>query len=191
MSQERTTDVQALDLAAFLAHHSPVASDEAVWLGGTIRLRIDCYVSREAPPPAHVGAPRSVVLRGAEVLTLRNADEWHVLPGGRCEPGEPPVRALRRELLEEAGLHLKRPRQLGFMHLHHLTPKPPNYAFMYPDFLSLVYVSAAGKADARAKLADDYEEEAVFTPVAEARRLDLSVESRTFLKAAMDLGRQR
>jgi 8-oxo-dGTP pyrophosphatase MutT (NUDIX family) len=173
------------DLAAFLARHKPVTNGEAVWRGGTIRLRIDSYLSRESPPSAYVTSVRSVVLRGGDVLTVRNADEWHVLPGGRRERGETPEQTLRREVLEEAGLRIERPVQLGFMHLHHVTPKPSGYEFLYPDFLSLVYVSEAGTVDDRGRVVDDYEEEAVFRPAAEARTLELSGESRLFLEAAL------
>lgn len=173
------------DLVAFLARHEPVMNGQAVWRGGTIRLRIDSYLSREAPPPAYVTSVRSVVRRSDDVLTVRNADESHVLPGGRRERGETPEQTLRREVLEEAGLRIERPVQLGFMHLHHVTPKPSGYEFLYPDFLWLVYVSEAGTVVDRGRVVDDYEEEAVFRPAAEARTLELSGEGRVFLEAAL------
>jgi ADP-ribose pyrophosphatase YjhB (NUDIX family) len=173
------------NLAAFLARHKPVTNGDAVWRGGTIRLRIDSYLSRESPPSAYVTSVRSVVLRDDEVLTVRNADESHVLPGGRRERGETLEQTLRREVLEETGLRIERPVQLGFMHLHHVTPKPDGYEFPYPDFLWLVYVSEAGTFDDRATVVDDYEEEAVFRPRQKARTLELSSESRVFLEAAV------
>lgn len=190
MGQETAID-QGADLAAFLARHHRVGKGEAVWLNGAVRLQIGSYVSLEPPPMAFVAAARSIVFRSDEVLVMRNADEWHVLPGGGCEAGETPTQTLSRELLEEAGLRIKKPHQLGFMHLHHVTPKPHGYGFLYPDSLSLVYVSEAGRADDRDKLADDYEEESDFRPIAKARELDLSVESRLFLEAAISLGRVR
>jgi 8-oxo-dGTP pyrophosphatase MutT (NUDIX family) len=176
---------EGADLAAFLDRHRSVARSEAVWHDGTILLRIDSYLSSESPPAVLVGSVRSVVVRGDRVLTMRNADGWHVLPGGRREPGETLEQTLRRELLEEAGLRIERPLQLGFMHLHHLTPKPSGYEFPYPDVLWIVYVSDAGSFDDRGKVIDDYEEEAVFRSLAEARALELSGESRIFLEAAV------
>lgn len=175
-----------LELAAFLDRRHPVAESTAVWLGEAIRLTIRSYLGSEPPPLAYIGAARSVVLRGDDVLTLRNADETHVLPGGRREHGETPEQALRRELLEEAGLRIENPVQLGFMHLHHLAPKPPDYEFLYPDFLSLVYLSEAGSLARDARSIDDYEEEAIFRPAAEVNESGLSVESRTFLAAALE-----
>ncbi|HEX4941547.1 MAG TPA: NUDIX hydrolase [Actinomycetota bacterium] len=136
------------------------------------------------PSAGHVTSVRSVVRRGDDVLTVRNKDEWHVLPGGRRERGESPEETLRREVLEEAGLHIDPPVQLGFMHLHHVTPEPSDYEYPFPDFLWLVYVSEAGRST-RGQLIDDYEEEAVFRPAAEARMLELSGESRVSLEAAL------
>ena len=184
MSDESVIGAGA-DLAAFLARHKPVTSGEAVWRRGTIRLRIDSYLSPEPAPSFYVTSVRSVVLRGDDVLTVRNADEWHVLPGGRRERGETAEQTLRREVLEEAGLRIKRPVQLGFMHLHHVTPQPSGYEFLYPDFLWLVYVSEAVAVDGRGRVVDDYEEEAVFRPATEVRKLELSDESRVYLEAAL------
>jgi 8-oxo-dGTP pyrophosphatase MutT (NUDIX family) len=46
---------------------------------------------------------KGVVLRGAEVLLLRNErDEWE-LPGGRLERGESPRECVAREVTEEVG----------------------------------------------------------------------------------------
>jgi hypothetical protein len=75
--------------------------------------------------------------------------------------------------------------QLGSIHLHHVTPKPDGYGYPYPDFIWLVYVSEARSPEASGRVFDDYEEEAVFRPAAEARLLDLSAQSRVFLEAAL------
>jgi ADP-ribose pyrophosphatase YjhB (NUDIX family) len=175
----------AVKLADYLARHPAGAEQEAVWRDGAIRLRITCYLTDEEPPSEYIGAARSVVWRGAQVLTMRNADEWHVLPGGRRERLETPQQAVRREVLEEAGVHIERPVLLGFMHLHHLTPKPANYPYLYPDFLSAVYLSEAALVEEDyVRAQDEYEQEAIFRSVEEASALELSSESLFFLTGA-------
>jgi 8-oxo-dGTP diphosphatase len=179
------------DLAAFLGRHPVGVSDEAIWLDGAIRLRINCYLTRERPPSRYVVSARCVVLSGSEVLVLRNADGWHVLPGGRRERDEEPEDAVRREVLEEAGWRINDLAPLGFMYLHHLTPKPPGYEFLYPDFLWSVFVAQAGEHDPHARAIDDYEEEAFFMPIDSARNLPLSKDTLYFLDGAIDRGRRR
>jgi ADP-ribose pyrophosphatase YjhB (NUDIX family) len=131
------------ELRAYLARHTAGAEEEALWLGGAIRLRITCYLTIEEPPSEYISSARSVVWRGSEVLTVRNPDEWHVLPGGRREGDETQEHTVHREVLEETGVHIERPTRLGFMHLHHLTPRPGDYEFLYPDVLWAVYMSQA------------------------------------------------
>jgi 8-oxo-dGTP pyrophosphatase MutT (NUDIX family) len=179
------TPQKAPDLAAFLAGHTPAIEATAVWRGGRMRLRVASYLSDEIPPVDHVASVRTVVLRNAEVLALRNRDGWHVLPGGRRLADETPAETLRREVLEEAGWRINRPLPIGFMHLHHLTPRPPGYRHRYPDFLWPVYVSAAASFHPLAKLADDYEVEAVFRPAAEVGELELTDDNRLYLDAAL------
>jgi 8-oxo-dGTP pyrophosphatase MutT (NUDIX family) len=177
------------DLAVLLDRHEASARDEAVWSGGTIRLRIASYLSDAFVPLAYVTSVRTVVLRGDEVLTMRNAYEWHVLPGGRRHPGETPEQTLRREIWEEAGLLVETPAQLGFMHLHHVSPQPPGYAYPYPDFLWLVYAVEAATAPHPDRVADDYEQEALFRSIVDAEELELSIQSRLYLDAARRIRR--
>src|SRR4051812_49121543 len=94
-------------------------------------------------------------------------------PGGRPEAGESIDQTVRREVLEEAGFHIEGLVRLGFIHWHHPSPKPAGCPpeFLYPDFVSVVFMSEAAVADPGAKLVEDCEEEAVFRPSAEAREL--------------------
>ena len=56
---------------------------------------------------------RCVVMRGEDVLLVKHTygdqTSW-VLPGGRVKRGERPVETARREMQEELGLELRRPR---------------------------------------------------------------------------------
>lgn len=153
-------------LAAFLARHTPALEAMAVWRDGSMRLRVASYLSGEVPPLDDVASVRTVVLRGEDVLALRNRDGWHVLPGGRCLAGETPEETLHREVQEESGWRISRPLPIGFMHLHHLTPGALGYRSPYPDFLWPVDVSEATSFHPEAKLADDYEVDALFRPAA-------------------------
>ena len=70
---------------------------------------------------------------------MRNRDGTHIFPGGRVECGESQVEALRREVIEEAGIEIADIRRIGFMHLRHKTAKPPDYPYPYPDFFWSIF----------------------------------------------------
>jgi 8-oxo-dGTP pyrophosphatase MutT (NUDIX family) len=157
----------------------PRAEEEFAW--GDLPIRAAYYVTDEPPLEELVTSVRAVVLCGERVLVSRNRDAVHALPGGRREPGESFEQTLRREVLEETGYAIARPRGLGVAHLRHLGAKPAGYPFPYPDFLWAVY---AAESDGR-RLAvpdDDYELEARFVPLAEALSL-VDLPSRVYLEA--------
>lgn len=61
-------------------------------------------------PGAYAILPRD----GAVLLTYESGPEPEIqLPGGGIDPGENPVQALHREVFEETGWHIARPRRLG------------------------------------------------------------------------------
>lgn len=61
-------------------------------------------------PGAYAVLPR----HGAVLLTCQwDGDPDIQLPGGGIDPGESPLQALHREVFEETGWHIARPRRLG------------------------------------------------------------------------------
>lgn len=163
--------MSGVELRAFLAGRRAGASESLAWFGGRLRLRLESYLSSELPPLYCVVSARAVVLRDDRVLVVRDPDTTHVTPGGRRQPGESLEQTLRREVIEETGWGLGAIALLGFAHFHHLTPRPRDYRYPYPDFVHAVYAAQAGDFDAAARQSDGYELEARFRPVPEARAL--------------------
>lgn len=149
------------------------------------------YITSGPAPRDLVTSVRTLVLRGDEVLLMRNADRFHLLPGGRVEVGETWTQALHREILEEAGVGVRDIRSLGLVHLRHETPKPRNYAHPYPDFFHLVFVSWY-ESDRTPQEVDDYEVSAEFVPVSGiSERVPLGPVDLAFLHAALTQGDTR
>lgn len=67
----------------------------------------------------------AVLPRGGQILlTLETAGRWEIqLPGGGIEPGENALQALYREVLEETGWRIGRPRKLGVFRRHTFMPE--------------------------------------------------------------------
>ncbi|MBI2850186.1 MAG: NUDIX hydrolase [Chloroflexi bacterium] len=174
------------DLSAFLASGKLLAEGTTKW--GDMPLEIACYQNAEQPPAQYVSSVRAIVFRGDKVLVVDNGkNEFYITPGGRCEKGESIEETLRRELLEETGWTLKDNRPLGFMHFHHLGPKPAGYAYPYPDFIWLIYTAQADKHFPKATIADEYVHGVEFHPIAEALAMDIEPGELALLKAAINI----
>ncbi len=173
-------------LIVFFSRYQPVVEESAVWGGGTLPLRITSYLSSEQPPLEYVTSIRAVVLQDNSVLVVRDgANSFHVTPGGRREKHESVEATLRREVLEETGWGINEVLPLGFMHFHHLAPKPDGYTYPHPDFVQLVYAAHATEFVPEAQQFEEYELETGFQPVVEARSLNLTASQRLFLNAAL------
>jgi 8-oxo-dGTP pyrophosphatase MutT (NUDIX family) len=85
--------------------YAPTAADLAV---------IPADVSGLDGRMAHVAGGASFVLCRRSAGLNRHASQW-ALPGGRLDPGEPPVDAALRETAEEVGIHLDRDAVLGVL----------------------------------------------------------------------------
>lgn len=151
----------------FLRDYSPVNVEAHMWRSGEIELTISSYILCDEPPPQLVSSVRALVFRDESILLMHNMDGSHIHPGGRVEAGESQLDALRRELVEEAGVKIAGVRRLGFMHLRHETPKPPNYPYLYPDFFWPIFVAEYAGDSEETQVQDDYELSSEFVRIAD------------------------
>lgn len=173
-----------MSLVSFLQQCEPITETWSHW--GQIHLREHTYLSEQLPPDEVVSSVRAILFRGEEVMVITDhKKEPYVIPGGRREPGESLEMALRRELLEETGWHVRQTAVLGFIHFHHLSPKPDGYPYPYPDFLQVVYTAVATSYDVTAMVPDPYVASARFCPIEELLALNLSAGQKVLLQAAI------
>ena len=162
-------------LATFLKGLSPRLNETRRW-GEGLAFNVECYLHDVLPPHEFVTSARAIVLTDLGIALVHNPDGFHILPGGRKEPGESVLQTLGREVREETGCEIEDPRLLGFIHFQHLTPRPEDYQYPYPDFLQVVYAVRAKRIDPASVDPDGWEKRVEFMAPSDARRLKLSDE---------------
>ena len=141
-----------------------------------------------APPRRQRIGAYAVVGRGQDILLTRLAphirDNCWSLPGGGIDHGEPPRDALRREVYEEAGLHVVPGRLLDVYSTHFTGARPDG---LVEDFhgLGLIYEAEPEErsldVDPHVVEVGGSTVEAAWVPIDEAARLTLSgVAAHTF-----------
>ncbi len=182
----------ASDAAAdeFLKLYSPVSVEAQTWLAGEIELTVSSYITCDEPPPQLVVSVRALVFRDKSILLMQNVNGCHIHPGGRVEAGELHLDALRREIVEEAGVEISGVRPLGFMHLRHETPKPPNYLYLYPDLFWPIFQAEYDGDSEETRVQDDYELPSEFVPLDELDRSALTSAELAYLDHAIEARRR-
>jgi 8-oxo-dGTP pyrophosphatase MutT (NUDIX family) len=147
---------------------SILLTDQAIrW--GEMGLRMRYFVGTHQPPLDLVTSVRAVLFRGSDVMVMTNVEGgFHVNPGGRREPGESVDGTLERELLEETGWTIRRPKFMGFIHFLHLSPRPAAYPYPHPEFLQLLFVAEAGDYCSGAQRSMEYEIASEFRSIEDA-----------------------
>jgi 8-oxo-dGTP pyrophosphatase MutT (NUDIX family) len=170
----------------FFSTMSPVAEEQVVWLRGSMTLQLRVYLTERTPALEYVTSVRAVLMTDAGYAVLSNSDGRHVLPGGRRGADESPLDTLHREVFEETGCLLTSARSLGLMHFHHLTEKPPNYAYPYPDFVQLVFAARATRGSFAGD-PDGYEDSLDFVTRSELDAIEVPSYQRLLASAAAAL----
>jgi 8-oxo-dGTP pyrophosphatase MutT (NUDIX family) len=174
------------ELADFLAGGRYLAEESVTW-GDILPLHVTYYLGVASPPLQYVSSVRAVVFRQDSVIVVRDAEgHFYIVPGGRREEEETPEETLHREVLEETGWTLSHASPLGFVHFHHLAPRPAGYAYPYPDFLWMIYAAEADKHIPESQIPDTYVTEVVLCPIDEARGLLLEPGYKMLLDAAVE-----
>ena len=173
------------DVLALLHNLEPAAAETCTW-GNGMRLEISAFITDRLPPVDLVSSVRSLLwLKGDLMLMTSRDGSQHVLPGGRCEPGETLQQTLQRELAEETGWQADTGGVLGFLRLLHLSPKPDGFPYPYPVSFQVVYTSTATAPLAGPhSIEDEWEQEGHFVSVADVRAATLAPTDLAFLQAA-------
>ena len=184
MHMDGETDQRLVD---FLTDQVPLAESWPVWDDGRLPLRQHTYLSPLLPPDELITSVRAIIFRGDAVMVIQDhKDDPYVVPGGRRDPGETILQTLHREVKEETGWSITDRGLLGFVHYHHLGPKPPGHPYAYPDFVHAIYTAVADAYHPHALLPDPYVTHSAFQPIHEVLAFDIKASQTILLETAVN-----
>ena len=152
-------------LEQFLAKYDVIATEFVSW--GEVQLREESYLLDELPPDEFISSVRCIVRREEKILVIQGKTEKYIVPGGRREAGESIMDTMERELLEEVGWAVRNTKLLGIIRFQHLTPKPPNHPYPYPNFLWLIFEGETAEYRPEAMEEDEYVLGSEFRPLSD------------------------
>jgi ADP-ribose pyrophosphatase YjhB (NUDIX family) len=150
-------------------------------------------MSEERPPRRQRVAAYALLRRGGEVLLARMSPHipfqgW-TLPGGGIDHGEDPREALRREVYEEAGLHVEPGRIVDVYSTHFTGSRPDGLVEDYHG-IALIYeaelLPQSRDVDPHVTDVGGSTDLAAWVPLGEARKLPLSGAARHALSLIED-----
>jgi len=175
-------------LEFFLQGQTAVAQTHPTWQwqNNPLPLQQQTYICPTLPPDEFISSARAVLLRGNEVMVIRDhQNEPYIIPGGRREPGETVLETLQREIREETGWSVRDTAVIGYVHFQHLGPKPADYPYPYPHFFWAIFVAQADSFAAAAIQEDFYVTSARFKPIREVTALNLGDGQHELLQTAV------
>ncbi len=89
--------------------------------------------------------------------------------------------------MEETGCTLDSIESLAVLHFHHVTPRPADYTYPYPDFLHVVFAARGTPTEGFAGDPERYETRIEFRPIVELDQVTLPAYQRLLVAAAMRL----
>ncbi|WP_420630888.1 NUDIX hydrolase [Candidatus Leptofilum sp.] len=163
------------------------ASPTWQWHNHPLPLRQQTYLCTTLPPDKLISSARAILLRGDEVMVIRDhQNEPYIIPGGRREPEETILETLHRELLEETGWLVRETAVIGTIHFQHLNPKPADYPYPHTHFFWSIFVAQAGQFYPEAIEEDFYVTSTHFLPIEEVLSWQLADGQHELLQIAVN-----
>ena len=176
------------DLKKYLNTSIELGSKDVVWNEGTMPVKITAYLSDTMAPERYISSARSIVFKDNSVLVISQENgHQYIIPGGRLEPGESPLEALHREILEETGWTVTNLRHIGCMHLHYLSSKPDGFKYPYPDSIWSIFISEAVEYKPEMKIYDEWVSGSEFYDIIDVQKLPVDKDELLFLDQALKI----